>query len=60
MKNYRDVKLFDENSKDLDASVQTILEQRRLQKEAEREAGHEDADDEVDGNDSYSADQDEI
>jgi DNA-directed RNA polymerase subunit beta' len=60
MKNYRNVKLFDENSKDLDASVQTILEQRRLQKEAEREAGQEDVDDEGDGNESYSADQEEV
>ena len=33
MKMYKQVKLFDETSEDLDASVQAILEQRKLEKE---------------------------
>jgi DNA-directed RNA polymerase subunit beta' len=52
MRHYRDMKLFNENSEDLDASVQTILEQRRLQKEAEREDGEDDIDDDADVNGS--------
>ncbi|WP_020612052.1 DNA-directed RNA polymerase subunit beta' [Sediminispirochaeta bajacaliforniensis] len=57
MKHYRNVKLFDENSEDLDASVQQILEQRRLQKEAEREAGQDDVDDEGEVNEPEAIDQ---
>jgi DNA-directed RNA polymerase subunit beta' len=33
-RNYRDVKLFNEDSEDLDASIQLILEQRKLEKES--------------------------
>jgi len=34
---YRNIKLFDENSEDLDASIQSILEARRAAKEREAE-----------------------
>ena len=37
MRKYRNMKLFDETSDDLDASVQSILEQRKLEKEAQVE-----------------------
>ena len=48
MRHYRNIKLYDEHSEDLDASVQIILEQRRLEKEAEQEAGYDDAEDDGD------------
>ena len=37
MKKYRNVRLFDKNSEDLDASVQSILEARKLEQQAEAE-----------------------
>jgi DNA-directed RNA polymerase subunit beta' len=37
MKRYRDVKLFDEDNKDLDEEMQEILERRKLEKVAETE-----------------------
>ena len=41
---YRNIKLFDENSEDLDASIQSILEARKLAKEREaEERSYEDA-----------------
>ncbi len=41
---YRNIKLFDETSEDLDASIQSILEARRAAKEREEEAEYENAD----------------
>ncbi len=35
IKRYRDVKLFDENSEDLDASMEIIMKARKLEKESE-------------------------
>ena len=35
MKKYKQIKLYDENKVDLDASMQSILESRRLEKEEE-------------------------
>ncbi len=37
MRKYKNMKLFDDTSDDLDASVQSILEQRKLEKEAQLE-----------------------
>jgi DNA-directed RNA polymerase subunit beta' len=42
MKRYRDVKLFDEDSQDLDQQMEEILEQRKLEAAAVAEAGEED------------------
>ena len=39
MRKYKNMKLYDETSDDLDASVQSILEQRKLEKEAQLENG---------------------
>jgi hypothetical protein len=39
MKRYRDIKLFDEDSPDLDVYMQEILERRKLEAEAMAEAG---------------------
>jgi DNA-directed RNA polymerase subunit beta' len=39
MKKYRNVKLYDENKEDLDASVRSILEERKLEELSEAEAG---------------------
>ena len=44
MRQYRDVKLFDENMENLDVKIQRILEQRR-QEELEREAAEQELDD---------------
>ena len=44
MRQYRDVKLFDENMENLDIKIQRILEQRRLE-EMEREAAEQELDD---------------
>jgi hypothetical protein len=44
MRQYRDVKLFDENMENLDIKIQRILEQRR-QEELEREAAEQELDD---------------
>ena len=60
MRNYRDVKLYDENSEDLDTSVQRIIEARRLQEEqAAREGGEEpDYTDDVEEDDDDDEDMD--
>ena len=39
MKKYRNVKLYDENKEDLDASVRSILEARKLVELSDSEAG---------------------
>jgi len=39
MRKYRNMKLFDETSDDLDATVQGILEQRKIEREAQVENG---------------------
>jgi DNA-directed RNA polymerase subunit beta' len=39
MRHYREVKLYDENSEDLDTSVQRIIEQRKQQEEEAAEEG---------------------
>ena len=39
MRKYRNMKLFDETSDDLDATVQGILEQRKIEREAQMENG---------------------
>ncbi|ORC38202.1 DNA-directed RNA polymerase subunit beta' [Marispirochaeta aestuarii] len=39
MRKYRNIKLFDETSDDLDATVQGILEQRKIEREAQMENG---------------------
>jgi len=41
MKRYRDIKLFDEDSQDLDLYMQEILERRRLEAAAVAEGGTE-------------------
>ena len=38
MKRYRNVKLFDENNEDLDASVKSILEARKLEELSESDS----------------------
>ena len=44
MKIYQNVKLFDDKSEDLDAYVQTIIEQRRLEEQQKaEEEGQDDA-----------------
>jgi hypothetical protein len=42
MKRYRKVKLFDEDSRDLDEYMEEILEKRKLEKVAGAEAGQDD------------------
>jgi DNA-directed RNA polymerase subunit beta' len=67
MKRYRNVKLFDEDSRDLDEYMNEILERRKLEKVAEAEAGPEDfsteeteaeADTEADGDIEIEAEDD--
>jgi DNA-directed RNA polymerase subunit beta' len=43
MKRYRNVKLYDENNEDLDASVKSILEARKLENQSESDSDQEDS-----------------
>jgi len=50
MRSYKNVRLFDETSEDLDASIQKILELRKAEKAAEEAAAIDDDDDDDDDN----------
>ena len=47
MKSYRNVKLFDDKTDDLDAYVQTLIEQRKLEEQAQAEYDQESPGEEV-------------